>query len=272
MTEETDPFEGLGEIHTVQDIQTAGKKLLVAIVGKPKIGKSWFAATAPGNVLIYDFDNRHESLSTLPPELKDKLRIIKCHDDVQTNPQGFNKLESHLSILKYRKSQGWIIPDSYVLDSATYLKEAIENVFFKGGGASRSLKVSPTTSILRGKDWDTVNTVVGAFNYLISEYSSLGNLIVVFHEKPEKDKTLSTPTLAKYTDQITVDPQYLAVLLSRFNEVFRITLDYNQDYVVTCKPASDFLGSTTLLIDKEEKPNLQGLLDKHRAALDKLTK
>lgn len=267
-TKKQDPFEDIQGTAAVPDI-TAGTKLLMAIIGKPKTGKSWFAATAPGYVLVYDFDGRYESLSTLPEEYKHKVKVKTLLDASQSQPTAFKALEADLNMLKYRKSEGKPIPDSFVLDSGTYLKKAVENEFFSQGGSTRSIKLSPTTALLRGKDWDTVNAVVGAFEYLISEYSQLGNLIVVFHEKPEKDKTASTAQLTKYTDQTTVDPQYLAVLLSRFNEVYRIQLDYEQNYVVTCKPSSEFLASTTLLIDKEERPSIQGLLNKHRANLAK---
>lgn len=259
-------FEGLQGITPVPEIN-AGTRLKIAIIGKPKTGKSWFAATAPGNVLHYDFDERYESLSTLAPEYKSKVQVKTLVDAAQSSPTAFKGLEADLNLLKYRRSEGKPIPDSYILDSATYLKKAIENEYFAGGGTSRSLKISPTTSILRGKDWDTVNAVIGAMEYLITEYSALGNLIVVFHEKPEKDKTASTDKVTKYTDKITVDPQFMAVLLSRFNEVYRIDLDYQQDYVVTCRPTGEFLGSTTLLIDKEEKPSIAEILAKHRKRL-----
>lgn len=256
-------FEGIIGAVPAKAIQ-AGTRFKLALIGKPKTGKSWCAATAPGTVLHYDFDERYESLSTLPPEYREKVMVKTLVDISQYHPTAFSALEQDLNTLKYRRDEGKTIPDSYVLDSATFLKKAIENVYFNGGGSTRSLKVSSSLTLLRGKDWDTVNTVIGAMEYLITEYSALGNLIVVFHEKPEKDKTASTEKVTKYTDKLTVDPQFMAVLLSRFNEVWRIDLDYQQNYVVTCKPTSDFLGSTTLLIDKEEKPNITEILAKHR--------
>jgi hypothetical protein len=264
-------FEGLADAKPATELR-AGERLKVALIGKPKTGKSWCAATMPAPVLIYDFDGRSESISTLPSEIRAGISIKSLEDKSQTQPSAFQALESDLGILKHRKKQGKPIPASFVFDSGTFLKKAIENIYFAGGGATRSLKVSPTTSILRGKDWDTVNTVVGAFEYLITEYSALGNICFVFHEKPEKDKTESTPTSAVYTDQVTVDPQYLSVLLSRFNDVFRMELDYKQEYIVTCKPTKEFAASTILLVDQKEKPNITQLLKKHQEKITCLLK
>lgn len=254
------------DIDGAQEIQevAAESKLLMAIIGRPKTGKSWFAATAPGNVLALDYDNRAKSFETLPKKFKDKLRVVTLYDLSQKNPTAFAKTEAILSRLKYRKESGLVIPDSYILDSGTYLKTAIENMYFSGGGSFRELRVSSSVSIRRGKDWDTVNTVVGAFQYLITEFSQLGNLIMVFHERPQKDKAESTKDTTVYTDETTLDPQYLEPIISRFNEYMRISLDYKDDYVVQCRPTEKFKGATTLMIDKEEKPDLMAMIDKHK--------
>lgn len=257
-------FEGLQDTKPATEI-VAGEFLKIALVGKPKVGKSWCAATMPPPVLIYDFDGRSESLATLPSEIKNGIRVKTLQDQNQSSPTAFQALESDLSILKYRYAEGQQIPKSFVFDSGTFLKKAIENIYFRGGGSSRSLKISPTTSILRGKDWDAVNCVVGAFEYLITEYSVLGNICFVFHEKPEKDKTESTKDTVVYTDQITVDPQFLAVLLSRFNDVFRIQLDYQQQYMVTCKPTAEFAAASIFDLDQFEKPNIQKMIAKHQS-------
>ena len=56
------PFEGLSGIIPATQIQET-KKLKAAILGLPKSGKSWFASTAPGEKLVYDFDDRANSLA-----------------------------------------------------------------------------------------------------------------------------------------------------------------------------------------------------------------
>jgi hypothetical protein len=150
----------------------------------------------------------------------------------------------------------------------TYLKNFIINEQFTQGLASRTLKLSPTSSIKLTTNWDAVNGVEAALHYLITEYGQLGNIIFVFHEKAEKDVTESKPDKAVYTDQITVDPQHLAKILSRFNEVFRIQIDTAQKYIVTCQPGYEFNAATTLKLDKTEEPDFQKMIAKHQAKLN----
>jgi hypothetical protein len=252
---ESDPYEGLKPGETPRDYFS------MAIVGKQKVGKSWFAATAPGAQLYYDFDDRADSIRNRPGTRRIKTLV----DRQQTNPVAVSNLESDLSILKYRKLQGKRIPDTFIFDTVTYLKKYIENECFKQGLASRTIKLSPTSSLLLGKNWDAVNAVEGYIQYLIAEYALLGNIIFIFHEKPEKDITESKPELASYTDQYTVDPQYLAKILSRFNHVFRIEIDAAQKYVVTCQPTHKFTAATTWKLDKNELPDISAMIAKSKA-------
>lgn len=256
---EIDYFEGITGLVPAKNIK-AGTRLKIAIMGEPKTGKSWFAATAPQPVLVYDFDDRAESLAG-----KDGVMVKTLIDVEQKNPTAFKALESDLSTFKYRKKEGKPIPASYVFDTITYLKRWIENEAFTQGLDYRSLKLSASSSIRMTKNWDAVNAVERALYYLIGEYSQLGNLIFVFHEKPEKDKTKSTNDKSVYTEKITIDPQFLAPILSRFNEVYRIEIDGNNKYMVTCKPSTEFTASTTLNIDAQEQPNIQHMLNKHNS-------
>lgn len=258
---EVDYFAGITGCKPATEI-VAGTHLKIAIVGKPKVGKSWFAATAPGPVLVYDFDNRAESLAG-----KEGVMIKTLFDANQISPTAFKTIEADLSILKYRKGQGKPIPKTFVFDTITFFKNYIQNELFTQGLAHRSIKLSPTTSVRMSKNWDAVNGVHKALEYVITEFASLGNLIFVFHEMIEKDKIESKPDAPVYTDKITVDPQNLEYLLSSFNEVYRIEIDANQKYKVTCRPGHNFNASTTLKIDKEEEPNIQNMLKKHQQRL-----
>src|SRR5271170_5390907 len=78
--------------------------LKIALVGKKKVGKSWTAATMPPPVLIYDFDERVDSLLTLPQNIKEGIQVKTLHDIEQSKPIAFAALEADLSRLKYRKS------------------------------------------------------------------------------------------------------------------------------------------------------------------------
>lgn len=256
---EIDYFEGITGIIPASSIK-AGTRLKIAIMGEPKTGKSWFAATAPGPVLVYDFSNRAESLAG-----KENVMVKTLEDVDQKNPTAFKALESDISTFKYRKEKGRPIPATFVFDEVTPLVKFIQNECFTQGLDYRAIKLSASSSIRMSSNWDAVNAVDRALNYLIGEYSQLGNIVFVFHEKPEKDKTKSTDKKTVYTEKITIDPQFLAPILSRFNEVYRIEIDGSNKHVVTCKPSSEFTASTSLNIDAQEQPNIQNMLAKHNS-------
>ena len=266
---DADPFGGLKNLVPASEIDPTSR-LKIAIIGLPKSGKSWFAATAPGPIMYYDFDDRAVSLAGKP-----NLMVKTLQDKNQQQPQAMKELERDLSNFQYRKAKGLPIPTTFVLDTATYLKKAMENeIFAQDSGLARKLKVGAASSILMGKSYDVVSAVQGYFLYLIAEFSSLGNLILVFHERDEKDKEKSTVTETKYTGKVTVDPQYLANTLTLFNEVFRIEAtgmpgNAGTKYTVTCKTNYEVNASTTLLIDATEPPNIMAMLEKHRMNLAK---
>lgn len=253
----TNPFTGMTGVPSEQ-VQ-AEELLRIAIMGKPKSGKSWLAATARKPILYYDHDNRKESL-----EGKSGLFIISRPTmlDVETN----------LSIMKANKIKKVELPATVVHDSVTFMNRAMEEeIFRQDPKLCRTIRVGNNTSMKIRNSWDVINGIQRYVEYLISEYTNLGvNLIFVFHEKDEKDKAESTVNETKYTGLVTVDPQYLANSLSLFNEVYRITVDGSRKYTVTCKPNWDVNASTTMLLDPTEPPDIGAMIEKHkqkRAAL-----
>jgi len=268
------PFEGISGAVPAKSID-ATYRFKSAILGLPKSGKSWFASTAPGPIMYYDFDDRAISLAGKP-----NVHVKTLQDISQQNPTAMKELEKDLAHFKYRKLKGLPIPPTYVLDTATYLKKSMENeLFAQDSGLARRIKIGPDPKayIMVGKNYDVINAVQGYFQYLIGEFSALGNLIMVFHERDEKDKERSTPTETKYTGKVTVDPQYLANTLTLFNDVFRITATggigaAETKYTVNCKTNNEVNASTTLLVDSIEPPNFQDMLIKHRANLAKMQK
>ena len=100
--------------------------------------------------------------------------------------------------------------------------------------------------------------------YIIGRLSELGNVIAIFHEMDEKDAQASTKEQKAYTGRKTIQPQYLASLLSLFNDRFRVTIDYSGNRIVQTQPSSDFLAVTSMKLDATEKPNLADLIAKHK--------
>ena len=255
------PFAGMEGTRS-EDVSST-QRMKIAILGKPKTGKSWFAATAPGPIRYYDFDGRSESL-----EGKPNLYILSRPTMLQ--------IETDLSVMKANKLKKLPLPATIVFDSVTYLNRAMEEeIFRQDPKLARSIRVGNSTSMKIRNSWDVINGIQRYVEYLVSELTTLGtNFIFVFHEKDEKDKTESTATTTAYTGLVTTDPQYLQNSLSMFNEVYRITVDGSSPvkpkYQVTCRPTNDVLASTTLMIDGTEPPNIQDMIAKHNAARAKL--
>lgn len=245
-----DPFAGM--VGVKSETLSSDERLRAAIVGAPKSGKSWFAATAPPPVLHFDFDNRWAAL-----EGKPGLLVVKNASMLD--------VESNLSMLKLKKAKGEPMPVSFVFDTVTWMEKAIEKLGFEANkDFYASYKFGSQTIKVR-KGWDAINTIKGYMNYIIEEFGAFGNIIFVFHEKDEKDYDKSTTKEAAWTGKQTVNPQYLAPCLSLLNENFRIQYDAGlRKYVVSCRPTSDFNASTTLLVDDIEPPNLVEMLAKHR--------
>lgn len=247
-------FAGMSSGARSEDIKQEAR-LKIAILGKPKSGKSWLAATAPKPVRYYDFDNRAESLAGKPGLY------------ISSPPQlTMLAVETDLSIMKANKIKNLPLPATVVFDTVTYMNRAMEEeIFRQDAKLYRSIRVGNSTSIKIRNSWDVINGIQRYVEYLIAEFSGLGvNIIFVFHEKDEKDRAESTPVETKYTGLVTVDPQYLANSLSLFNEVYRITVDGNKVYKVTCRPNWDVNASTTMLLDNEEKPDIGAMIEKHK--------
>lgn len=247
---------------TASEALSAEEHLRIVIMGLPKVGKSWFAATARQPVRYYDHDGRAASLAGKPG-----LNIISKPTMLE--------VESDLSIMKANKVKGLSLPATIVHDTVTYMNRAMEEeIFRQDPKMARKIKVGNSTTIQIRNSWDVINGIQRYVEYLVAEYTNLGvDFIFVFHEKDEKDKSESTATETKYTGLVTVDPQYLQNSLSLFNEVYRITVDGNRKYTVHCRPNFDVRASTTMMLDPTEQPNIMDMIAKHkqkRAALPKV--
>lgn len=237
----------------------------IAIVGEPKTGKSWLAMTAPGNIYVCDFDARFESYREFVRKSGRTDIVSKTYVDLNpTQPDAVSKLETDIAMFEYEKAQGRQVPDWYVLDSITYLKVMCEHELIKQHPSmSRSVKLGPNATIKIPEGWDIINGNKGYLEYLIGRLGELGNIIAIFHELDEKDNQKSTKKEKAYTGKKTIQPQYLATLLSLFNDVWRVTLDYNNNRIVTVQPNSDFMAATSMtLLSPEEKPDIAEMIKK----------
>lgn len=256
-----DPFSGIAGVREAAKIETTDR-IKAAIMGKPKSGKSWFAATAPPPVLVYDFSDRAESLAG-----KEGV-FVKTLIDTQQSPTVVKAIEADLSLFQYKKKKGEPIPASVVFDEITNLLPYIKHDYLSlNPKDGRALRLGGNL-VQIGMSYDWINVANGFLDYLITEYINLGcNIVFVFHERDEKDQAESKVGDIKYTGMITINPQFISPILSKFNEVFRITVKKQQAntlYTVDCKPTDEVLASTTLLLDATEPPNLVDMIAKHK--------
>jgi hypothetical protein len=247
--------------------EQARPPLKIALIGDPGVGKSWAACFYPGQVYNLDFDSRKASLSTHPNAAN--IMVKTYFDNDPNNPKAMSQFEVDLKALKYAKSQGKEVPSLYVVDSITYARKATESELIKQqSNLGRSVRVGATTVKIPA-GWDIINANRLYLEYIISELSSLGDLVCIFHEKDEKDATKSTAEKQAYTGMVTIQPQYLNSILSIFDDVWRIKVNANGKRILQTGISSDFIGKCTLkgLDPLNEEPNLEKLLAKHQAAI-----
>ena len=238
--------------------------LKIAIVGDPGVGKSWFACTAPKPVFDLDFDGRKSSLAG-----KEGV-LVKSYVDLDTtNPKAIAELESDLNSFDYAKSKGEEIPATFVIDSITYARKFTESELAKQqSNLGRQLRIG-SAKITIGQGWDIVNGNRMYLEYIINRLAALGNVIAVFHTQDEKDAAKSTAEKKAYTGRITVQPQYLSSILSIFNDVYLLDVDYKNTRFVQTGISNEFIGKCSLkgLNPLNEPPDIEAMLKKHRAAI-----
>jgi len=255
------PYENISGLIDIE----AEPRLKIAVVGVPKVGKSWFAYTSPAPVWSFDFDTRSESLKEFCSKYKRTDVEGKSYWDKDPNiPTAMQAVETDISMFEYLKQQGKTTPATYILDSMTFMRAVMEHELIKQQPSfCRKVKIN-STEIKIPAGWDVINGVRAYMEYIIGRLSELGHVIAVFHEADETDKQKSTKEQKAYTGLKTVQPPYLATVLSLFNDVFRITVDYSGARIVQCQPNSDFTASTSMKLDATEAPDIMQMLAKHK--------
>jgi len=260
MSTTPNPFAGMSPGKASEDIQ-AEDFLKIAIIGEQKSGKSWLASTAPTPIRYYDWDNRKESLEGKTGMYVSSAPALTMLD-----------VETDLSVMKAAKIKKQPLPSTVVHDTITFMNKAMENELRRqnpNSGLFRQVRVGNSTVMHLRQGWDVITGIQGYLSYLIDEYSGLGiNQVFVFHERDEKDRTTTTADKPVYTGRLTIDPQYLSGILSKFNEVYHIRVDATiptkVKYIVECRPTNDINASTTMMLDATEPPNIMEMILKHK--------
>lgn len=245
-------------------------RLTLAIVGKPKAGKSRLAATGRKPILYFDFDDRKESIAGA----KDVYVLTPKDEPWPKQPtvaqevlDAAEKLEGSLSLKNFNAE--W--PDqeikTVVLDSCDSLsKFCLRFVLFANKGMRREINIGPKLQIHLPNSYDGWVSDMSMIDQLITRFMSVPKIdfIMTFHEAAEEDAR-STSETPIFTGKCTVYPVRHRHVLKHFNEQWRLTRT-SKIPTVQVIPNYEFEASTCLLIDKVDYPNIEDIILKHQLA------
>lgn len=268
LTIETEQQKNMRETLAMLQGYTAAKeitridRLKAAICGDQKTGKSLLVAkTARKPLIVYDFDDRRESISGTEDT------IVKTLVDIHSaTPSAWGKLETDIGLYEYLRDEGKLAFKSIALDSMTFLRKYAENQMMKDtqGTLQRKAKIG-VQDYLISQGWDGINYTQRMIEEMLRRVFGLGiDVYCIFHTRPEKDRVRSTKDNTVYTDQLTIEPQNLAPVLAMFNEVWRTHITSGGEFKLQVKPDYYFGAATALHnLNGEEDQDIQKLLEKH---------
>ena len=259
-------------------------RLLAAIVGVEKSGKSRLAATSEKPVLIHDFDGRADALAGKPG-----VYALTYRDVGGVNqPEAFVDFLGILAQLEVTKDLSKIVvngnkafncpPETMVktnvLDSIQWMaKSAMRYNLYAGGqikGFTRNMAIGQMTVRFPG-GFDSWNAEMSALEECILRVFALKtHVLVTLHEQAEEAPG-STAEKPVFTGRVNIFPARYQRLLGLFNEVWRVSRGVSTDGkssgsvpVVKTTPTYDFAyGASAMLLDAEEAPDISLMIRKH---------
>jgi hypothetical protein len=262
-------------------------RLLAAIIGVEKSGKSVLCSTAEPPVLFHDFDGRADALAGKKGVFALTYRDVGGYNQ----PSAFTDFLGILAQLEESKDlsrikingvkafasapEGTIVRTN-VLDSVQWIaKAAMRYNLYSGGGIkgfTRNMAIGQTTIRFPG-GFDSWNAEMAALEECILRIFALKtHTLVTLHEQAEEAPG-STAEKPVYTGRVNIFPARYQRLLGLFNEVWRVSRGISIDGkasgsvpVVKTTPTYDFAyGASAMLLDAEEYPDIQKMIAKHLA-------
>lgn len=243
----------------------ANEFMRIAIVGAPKVGKSWFAATIGDTPWFNDFDGRINSLHG-----KD-ITGKTYYDADPMNAKAWTTFENDLVKFEQMKVAKQDIPKTFINDSMQQMCKAAMDLTLMMGASNKNIcrKVSVgAKTIYAPGGYDAWDAEYKAVHNAISRQFALGNVICNFHEHPE-EALGSTQENPIYTGKLTVFPVRMNKLLILFNEVWRLEVQNGQRQVYTDLKDYKFNSASSLLVDSIEQPDIQQMFKKHLSRVGK---
>lgn len=260
-------------------------RLLAAIVGVEKSGKSRVCSTAEAPVLFHDFDGRADALAGKKGVFALTYRDI---GGIQ-QPSAFTDFLAILAQLEISRDLSKLMingirafpnvpPDTLIktniLDSIQWMaKAAMRYNLYSGSsikGFARNMAIGQMNIRFPG-GFDSWNAEMAALEECILRVFALRtHVLVTLHEQAEEAPG-SSAEKPVYTGRVNIFPARYQRLLGLFNEVWRVSRGVSIDGkatgsvpVVKTTPTYDFAyGASAMLLDAEEKPDIHAMIEKH---------
>jgi len=227
---------------------TAFEKLILALVGPEKGGKSRLAATARKPVLFLDYDYRKAAIAGLPG-------VYAISEDLQdpawpAMPTAYQKTLNILSEIEQKKILlDGVTPKTLVFDSIqTFARRAQAYSLYTTPDIRRTISVAGQQFFVP-KNFDAWNAEMCLIEGAVTRAIAIPGLdvIVILHETAEEAPE-STQERPSYTGKISVYPPRYRLLLKYVNEVWRVTREAKVPEVQVV-PNYKFTAATNLPIE-----------------------
>lgn len=244
-------ISGVVEASTITELD----RLKLMLLSEPGGGKSWLLCTGRKPILVYDFDDRKESINGKPG-----VYIKTIIDRDQHIPETWQKLEQDVGSLEYTKQKGELKIRTIGLDSLTNLIKAAHNQLMKDNEKlCRKVKVNGKEYLIT-QEFDAITTTQRMIEGILNRLFELEiDVICTAHIRREKAAEYTTKNPV-FTDKYTIDPQNMKYLLPSFNERWFL----KDRYEVLVHPDYEFNAVSALYLKEDiQEPNIEKILEKH---------
>lgn len=252
-------------------------RLTLVLVGAEKSGKSRLASTARKPILFLDADKRREAIAGKPGV----YALSFADAQYPQQPDSYSNMLTVMTMIEQGKTLKDIgaafgQPNWPAQRIKTIVNDSLTSIGKAAGAYAMYTNKDLRREITIGggklyfpNGWDTWNAETTAVEALIMRQLAISDLdvICIFHETYEKDVVASSEKATKYTGKITVYPHRHQGLVKYFNEVWRVSREFNPIPQIQVIPDYRFnTAATNLDFSKipasEMKPDIEYLINR----------